>query len=262
MRFLKNRFVIGCLCIIVAFAIGFIGVPLLSNSANEKITVVIAREFIPKGSEITSSMLTEHNISRGDVPYSSGSFYTVINQSGNASDMAVFVQGGSKMYASCDIYANDMITTQKISSQYPYTDMAIRTLDNEHFAVSAGVSSLSAGVSGKIREGDVLTLLIYSNNDSVFVDSYLNYVKVISVASSEGSEISDSADSKSSKIPSVITFEVNLSQAMLLAEYNSSYGIHYALAARADTDKANQLIETQNKMLGEEHKFGRLGDQE
>ncbi len=261
MRFLKNRFVIGCLCIIAAFAIGFIGVPLLSSSASQKITVVIARDFIPKGSEISIAMLTEHNISRGDVPYASGSFYTVINQSGNASDTAVFTQNSGKIYASCDIYANDIITSQKISSQYPYTDMAIRTLDDNRFAVSAGVSSLSAGVAGKIREGDVLTLLIYSDNDSVFIDSYLNYVKVISVSNSEASDISDNAESGGSKIPSVITFELDLDQAMLLAEYNSSYGIHYALAARADTEKAEQLLGKQNELLKDGHKYSRLGEE-
>lgn len=261
MRFLKNRFVIGCICIIVAFAIGFVGIPLLTNSANQKITVVIARDYISKGSEITPAMLSEHNISRGDIPYSSGTFYTKINQSGNSADMAIFTQSSGKMYASCDIYANDMITTQKISSQYPYTDMTIRTLDNNHYAVAVGVPSLSAGVAGKVREGDVLTLLIYSNKDDVFIDSYLNYMKVISVSNSEATDITDNAESNKSKIPSVITFEATLEQSMLLAKYNSNYGIHYALAARADTDKANLLLNEQNKALQNSHTYGRLEDQ-
>lgn len=259
MRFLKNRFVIGCLCIIMAFVVGFVGVPLLANSANQKVTVVIARQFIAKGTEISSSMLAEHSIARGDIPNDAGSYYTVINQSGNSSDNSVFTQSNGKMYASCDIYERDIITTQKISNEYPYSDMEIRTLDNDHYAVSAGVSSLSAGVAGKIRAGDVLTLMVYSKNDDVFIDSYLNYVKVISVANSEASDIVDNSDAKGSRIPSVITFEVNLDQAMLLAEYNSNYGIHYALAARAETDKAQQLLEEQEKMLKQEHKQGRIG---
>lgn len=255
MRFFKNRFVIGCLCIILAFAVGFIGVPLLSSFENQKVTVMIAKENIAKGSEVTSSMLMEHNISRGDIPFNNDTYYS-------ASTINEYLRGGGKLYASCDIEARDMMTTNKLSSEYPYTDMAIRTLDASHYAVSAGVASLSAGVAGKIREGDVLTLMIYSDKDNVFIDSYLNYVKVISVSNSEASDIKDNAESNGSKIPSVVTFEVNLDQAMLLAEYNSNYSIHYALAARADTDKAQALLSEQNKMLTQEHKYGRLAGEQ
>lgn len=256
MHFFKNRFVIGCICIVLAVAIGFIGVPLLSKAENKKITVMIAKDSISKGSEVTMSMLSEHKISKGDMPYDGDTYYL-------ASTINDYFSGGGKFYASCDIEAHDIMTANKLSSQYPYTDMAIRTLDDTHYAVAAGVSSLSAGVAGKIREGDVLTLMICPDKDKVFIDSYLNYVKVISVSNSEASDIKDGTETNGSRIPSVITFEVNIDQAMLLAEYNSNYGIHYALAARADTDKAQKLLSDQDKMLSEEHKYGRLaGDQQ
>ena len=94
----------------------------------------------------------------------------------------------------------------------------------------------------------------------MFIDSYLNYMKVISVSNSEAADINDNAESSKSKIPSVITFEATLEQSMLLAKYNSSYGIHYALAARADTDKAELLLNEQNKALQNGHTYGRLED--
>ncbi len=256
MRFLKNRFVIGCLCIIASFAVGFIGIPLLSGAQNQKVTVLIAKDNIPKGSEVTLSMLAEHNISRGDIPYGNETYYS-------ASGVNDYLNGGGKLYASCDIEAKDIMTVNKLSSQYPYSDMEIRTLDDSHYAVSAGVSSLSAGVAGKIREGDILTLMICSDNDGVFIDSYLKYVKVISVSNSEASDIKDNSESSGSRVPSVVTFEADLDQSMLLAQYNSNYRIHYALAARAGTDKASKLLEEQNTMLSQEHKYGRLeGEQQ
>lgn len=258
MRFIKNRFVLGCFCIILAFAIGCIGVPKLIDSYDRKVTVVMAKEYISKGSEIQPSMLTEYKMSIGDIPYSQGEYYNVIAPSGNG-EKAFFASGGEKMYASCDIYPNDVITSSKASDAYPYSDMEIRTLDNNHYAVTANVSSLAAGVAGKVRSGDVLTLLIYSDND-VFIDSYLNYVRVISVSNSEAADINDSTESDRSRIPAVITFEATLEQAMYIAKYNNNNGIHYALAARADTDKAAQLLSIQEKMLTESHARSRSGE--
>lgn len=260
MRFIKNRFVWGCFCIVLAFAIGCIGVPKLIDSYDQKVTIVMAKEYISKGSEIQASMLTEYKMSKGDIPYGQGEYYDAINSSGNGG-RAFFPSDGEKMYASCDIYPNDMITPSKASAAYPYSDMEIRTLDNNHYAVTANVSSLAAGVAGKVRSGDILTLIIYSGSD-VFIDSYLNYVKVISVSNSEAADINDSTESDRNHIPSVITFEVTLEQAMYIAKYNNSNGIHYALAARADTDKAAQLLGIQEKQLQDSHGYNRSGEQQ
>ncbi len=257
MSFLKNRFVIGCICIVLACLIGFVGVPMLTNVSNQKITVLVANRDIPKGTTLDASMFYEHSISRGDVPYAADEYYTVVNPSGNASDVALFAQGTGSLYAERDIFANDIITMGKVTDQYPYSDMELRTLPNDKFAVSVNVTSLASGVAGKIREGDILTLLVYSDNDDVFVDSYLNYLKVISVSNSDAVDIKESGEG----IPSVVTFEVNISQAMLLAEYNTNYGIHYALAARAGSEKADILTDAQNKLLKEEHRKGSLEDQ-
>lgn len=260
MRFIKNRFVIGCFCIILAFAIACIGVPALINSYDQKVTIVMAREFISKGTEIESSMLTEYKMSKGDIPYSQGEYYNTVNPSENG-QKALFSTVGEKIYASCDIYPNDIITPKKASAAYPYSDMEIRTLDNNHYAVSANVSSLAAGVAGKVRSGDILTLVIYSDND-VFIDSYLNYVKVISVSNSEAVDINDSTETDRSHIPSVITFEATLPQAMYIAKYNGNNGIHYVLAARADTEKSTELLRIQEKQLNEEHGYNRSGAEE
>ncbi len=261
MHLFKNRFVIGCVCIILAFAIGFIGVPLLSSAASRKITVVAAKIDITKGTELDASMFYEHKISAGDIPYNSGEYYTVVTSNGSQSELPLFSQNGGKLYAEFDILQNDIVTKQKVTSEYPYSDMEIRTLGDDHYAVAVNVSSLAAGVAGKVRAGDVLTLMIYSDNDSVFIDSYLNYVKVISVSDSNAADIIDNPESSGSSIPSVITFDVDVRQAMLLAEYNSNYRIHYALAARANTEKSETLMNEQEKLLGNEHKLGRLEDQ-
>lgn len=271
MRFIKNRFVIGCICIIVACLVGFVGVPLLSNVSTQKVKIVVAAKNISKGSEITEDMFYEHNISKGDITYSEGEYFTSILQTKkitsetkndskddnkkekqNGNDKPLFKSSGGKLYASCDIHKDDIVTVDRISSEYPYADMTLRTLDRNYYAVSASVSSLSAGVAGKIREGDVLTLMICTD-DKVFVDSYLNFMKVISVSNSEANDIKDNSDG--SKIPSVVTFEATLEQAILLAEYNGSSTIHYALAARGETDKADELLEIQGRLLSEPHGY-------
>lgn len=252
MRFIKNRFVIGCICIIVACLVGFVGVPLLSNVSTQKVKIVVAAKNISKGSEITEDMFYEHNISKGDITYSDGDYYTSITEDKSASGKSLFKSSGGKLYASCDIHKDDIVTVDRISSEYPYADMTLRTLDRNYYAVSASVSSLSAGVAGKIREGDVLTLMICTD-DKVFVDSYLNFMKVISVSNSEANDIKDNSDG--SKIPSVVTFEATLEQAILLAEYNGSSTIHYALAARGETDKADELLEIQDRLLSEPHGY-------
>ncbi len=255
MKILKNRLVIGCVCIILAFAVGFIGVPKITEMLNEKIAVVVAAQNIPKGTELTESMFRSIRMSKGDLPYAEGEYYNFRTSAEVPSNMtanirSLFTEQGGKYYAATEICANDILTAAKVSSTNVYKDEKLRELGENQYAVAVSVNTIAEGIAAKVMAGDIVMLLIYDKNTNIEkVDPFLMYVEVLNVTNSEAVEINDSQTGASSGIPSVVTFKANIDQAIYLAKYENTANIHLALVCRGDEEKKAELLKKQNEFL-------------
>lgn len=253
MKILKNRLVLGCICIVVAFAIGFIAVPKITDMLNDKVTVVVMSQSIKKGDVITADMLKMVQMSFGDVPYEVGQYYNCIDTSnGGQTNNRIMLKDSSNqpqtLYAAIDMLPNDIITNSKVSESYPYHDEKMRSLEENQYAVTVSVGSLAASVGAKVMAGDIVSLLI-TNRDSIVanVPAELMYVEVMSIENSDASEINGTNDNSENGIPSVVTFKVNLYQAQILAGCEQNATIHLALVCRGDQEKAAELLEKQKQ---------------
>ncbi len=243
MSFLKNRFVIGCICIVIAFAVGFIGVPFFTDMTSEKVTVVIASRDIQKGAVLDESMFRMIEMSLSDLPYSMSDLYSSIS---GKNDSCIFMQDSTgKLYAAKDIYVNDFISKSKITSKIPYKNKELRELAEGEFATTVAIGGLDASVAGKVRQGDVITLLIATGEDekiSANIYDELMYMEILSVSSSEGVDITgDSTE----LMPSYVTLKCNLTQARMLAQLGENYSIHFAFAAHGSSERAAELLAKQ-----------------
>lgn len=247
MKFLKNRLVIGCLCVIFAFVIGFLVVPKLTDRLNDKITIVVAASDIKKGEELSSSNLKTIQISKGDVPYAINQYYNNVSESnGQATDnRRLLVDNDNRprnVFASMDMKANDVITDMKISNSSPYSDENLRTLEANKYAVSVTVKSLATGISGNVSCGDIVTVIVNSDGGTYAPEALL-YMEVIGVFNSDGAEIN--SENKAKGIPSTVTFKANLYQAQMLSDCENNASIHLALICRGDEEKAENLLKMQ-----------------
>lgn len=250
MRILKNRLFIGCVCIIVAFAVGFVGVPFVADMLNDKINVVVLNVDVEKGDKLTPDMFKLVQMSKGDVLYADNEFYNSIDVSNgqNVNNRLMFDPRDKVIYAALDMKMNDIITDAKISETYPYKDEKLRALGDNEYAVSVSVASLAASVSAKIMAGDIVTLLVSGDDEgAASAPSELMYVEVLNINNSDAVDINDVDADTENGIPSVVTFKVNLYQAQLLAGFEQSSVIHIALVCRGDEKKAQALLDKQQQ---------------
>lgn len=243
MKFLKNRLIIGCACIVLAFALGFLGVPFITQVTSDKVQVVVASQDISKGAPLTESMFRIIEMSLGDLPYSRSELYSAI--SGKNNECIFNVNSTGSRYAASDISANDFISRKKVTAEIPYKDKALRELGEDEYAVTISVGTLDASVGGKIRADDVVTVLVVSGKgeqERAAIRNSLKYMQIISVLSRDGVEITGES---SEAVPAFATIRCNLQQARELAQLNASYKLHLAFAAHSDSEKAAELLETQ-----------------
>lgn len=237
MKLIKNRLFIGCLCIVVAFAIGFLAIPYVINMLNDKATIVVAARDITKGEQLDKSDLKVIELTLGDIPYSSSEYYSTVE----------ILLGSGDKYATIDMKTNDIVTVSKASSEIPFDDQELRELNDGQFAVAVTVSSLSGNIGAKVQVGDIVTPMIYDGNKS-YIDGRIRYLEVIGIVNSDAKDI-NSGEQTENGIPSVVIFRVVQEQALALTEYENSSKIHLALVCRGDSEKADQLLESQRAAL-------------
>ena len=125
-----------------------------------------------------------------------------------------------------------------------------RTLNGTQQAISVTISSFANGLSGKLQNGDIISVITVSNNESI-IPAELTYVKVITSTTSKGTD-SDQLTPKEDgtyDLPTTITLLVNPTQANLLALYEQNAKIHLTLVYRGSAENSDKFLQSQNKMF-------------
>lgn len=238
MNFLKNKFIIGCFCIVFSVAFGGFIVPVMSEKImSDTVPVVVAQNDINEGNSLNEENLKVINFHNAD-----------ILPEGYSSDIEEF----KNKYAGAFIQKGDVITSAKISdssedAKNSYVEEI--SADNEKFAVSVDVSGYDAIVGGNIKIGDIVTIL--DSHGSSYKEIY--YLKIIDIVDSFGNQAEKTA-------PSVITFSVNIVQAEKIADLSQNDEIYLLLAARysVDSAKADALIAAQDSIFENDEYYREL----
>jgi pilus assembly protein CpaB len=242
MKFLKNRFVIGALCIIAALLIAFFALPSLQNrSQGAYVSAVRTKQPIEAGTQLIAEMLETVSIPE-----------TLVE--GGISDISSAVG----QYAAADLFAGDYLSVAKLSpTLIAQSSFPAGTAKNK-LIVSVTLPTLASGVSGHLLPGDVVTVIALpkgSVNQSLGVEPEteeadlsgaaiypeLQYIEVCMVTANNGANASVEAqpdeDTKNS-LPVTVSFYATQEQALLLAEMENQSIIHLAFVARgADVTK-------------------------
>ena len=230
---MKNRTIIGIICIVVAVIITFVIAPLINNVTNGAVSTVRLNQDVKQGSVITDAMLEDIEVSKNLV---SKEIITERNE----------IVG---KYASSNLYSGDLITKTKLTENGNTADDVFSSLDGTNVAISVTVDSLASGLSGKLQNGDIVSFIVTRNDtNQAITPPQLRYMKVVTTTTADGIDKNEviKNDDGSFELPSTITVLANNEQAKLLAEYEGTTNIHVALVYRGDKDTANKFLNIQN----------------
>jgi pilus assembly protein CpaB len=235
MRFYKKKFIIAFLCLAASAALTWKLFDVVESTKN---TVTLPRVIgrIEKGARITNDMIA----------YAEVGSYGLDERTIKSGE---FIIG---RYAAGDMFSGDMFTPDKIKSLEEISDNYVIKARNENkTAVSVQLKSISAGLSGKLKAGDVVSAYVFvnhggigSSNGEVVAYPELQYLEIAAVTNNRAEEIKYEPDREidfdkvktlgDTAIPASVIFIADEKQAIRLVEAENTGTIHLIFRGRGE----------------------------
>ena len=143
MRVLKNRTVIGVICIVLSLIICFVVTPLFQKTMSEKKEIVRVVKPIRSGEEITADMVKTVEVGSYNLP----------------EDVVKQLDTVIGAFASADLAPGDYILASKIAEEPAAENAYLYHLTGEKQAISVTVKAFANGLSGKLKSGDIVSVI-------------------------------------------------------------------------------------------------------
>lgn len=239
MKLLKNRTVLGILCIAVSLLICFAITPLVNAGLSRKSTIVRFTRQAEEGEQVTKNMVEEAEVGNYNLPE-------------NVVRSIADVEG---KYLTAGVYAGDYILTDKISDELAAENKYLYSLNGEKQAMSITINTFAEGLSGKLKSGDIVSVIApdYLGSGETVIPAELKYVEVIAVTAKSGYDANtgEKTEEEEKELPSTVTVLVKPEQSRLLARLEAEGEIHLSLVFRGETEKAAEFINAQDEVLDE-----------
>lgn len=234
---LKNRIVVGLICIIVALIICFGLTPMFNDALTSTVEIVRVNADIKQGDQITAKMVTTVEVGSYNLP----------------SNVVYRVEDVVGKYANTDLYKGDYILVSKLSDTPQLKNEYLIGLDGTNRAMSITIKSFAAGLSGKLERGDIVSLIAseVGSQRETLIPAELQYVEIIATTLSDGTDSDMQQEGDDTGLASTITVLVSPEQARLLVELEQGGSIHAALVYRGSSGIAKRFLEEQARVLEE-----------
>lgn len=234
---LKNRIVVGLVCIILALAICFGLTPMFNDALASTVEIVRVNTEIRQGDQITAKMVTSVEVGGYNLP----------------SNVVYRIEDVVGRYANADLYKGDYILAGKLSDTPQLKNEYLTGLDGTNRAMSITIKSFAAGLSGKLERGDIVSLIASDVGDlrETLIPAELQYVEIIATTLSDGTDSDMQEEGDGTELASTITVLVTPEQARLLAQLEQKGSIHAALVYRGNREDAEKFLEEQARVLEE-----------
>ena len=231
---MKNRTILGIVCIVLAAAVMFGAAPLVNTLTAGKVEIVRFSRDVPQGTRITAD----------DVAV------VEVGKTGLQDNAVKELEGVVGKYAACDVKVGTNVLSSYLADTADTADDVFRTLDGSKQAMSITIGSFADGLSGKLKNGDIVSVIVTQEKETV-IPAELTYVKVITTTTAEGTDKDELQQNEDGtyELPSTVTLLVNPAQATLLAGYEASGEMHLSLVYRGDEATANRFLQAQDKVF-------------
>lgn len=230
---MKNRTIIGIVCIVLALVVTFAVAPLVNRMAESRVDIVRMMKDVVQG----------HQISENDIEVVKVGGYNL------PADVILKKENVVGRFATTDLKAGDYLLPSKLTSTSDKANDVFRTLDGTKQAISITIQTFAGGLSGKLQNGDIVQLVVYQQDRTkAIIPGALTYVKVITTTTAEGADKDELTVNEDGtyELPSTVTLLVNQAQAKLLVEYENSGRIHADLVYRGDEATAQKFLDAQD----------------
>lgn len=241
MKFLKNRTVLGVVCIVLALIICFAITPLFNAAKSHTMKIIRIKSNVKIGQEITSKDIENVEVGAYNMP----------------SDVLQKSEDVVGKYAAMDMVKGEYVLSAKISDTPASENAYLYNLTGEKRAISITIPSFAGGLSGKLISGDIVSIIAvdYKEQGKTLVPEELQYVEVIAVTDSKGNDdetVTVKPDGEEeTELPETVTLLVTPMQANILAELEAEGEIHVALVYRGSAENAQKFITAQENLLEE-----------
>lgn len=216
MKFLKNKFVIGLFCLVLALVVVVMVMP---KNTGKTVDVIKLNNTVDANTQITDNMVRK----------------VTIPEDANVSGAITEKEKVVGKYTTTQIYKDDFIVDGKLSDTP--TNSNLYALNNGEEAISITVKDLASCVTGKLIEGDVVSIYYYDTTEKKVVENpLLKYVEVLATSNSAGVDVSTAAmdENQDDNIPTTLTLKVNREQAEALTKMEYEGNIHVTFVARGE----------------------------
>ena len=239
MGFIKNRTVIGVICIVLSLIISFGLTPLFNKSVSQRTEIIRVVKEIKAGDEITKDMVQIVEVGGYNLPDNIiRTKETVIGK-----------------YALSDLGIGDYILNTKLSDIPAAENAYLYNLDGSKQAISITIKTFANGLSGKLQSGDIVSVIApdYKKQGETVIPSELKYVEVISVTASSGYDANTGEQivEDDRELPSTVTLLVSPEQGNILAELEADSKSHLSLVYRGIPENTRKFIEIQEEIIEE-----------
>lgn len=247
---MKNRTVIGIICIVLALVLCFGVAPLIGRLTDGTVEVVKVKSgvTISGGTVITEEQIDKAKAKKSD--FQDGIYYTYSEFSAKYLDTTGDSYVGIP-YAACDLTAGEFVAKTKVSENGVSSDAALDNLGYDKVAVSVNVS-FSQCLSGKLDKGDIVSAIIVSGDTGTTIPDELRYVKVISVTASSAVDKDDMEPADNgglSESIATVTLEASEEQAKILVMNDGE--ITFVLQCKGTSGEAESYLKTQDEILAQ-----------
>ncbi|MCQ2426897.1 MAG: SAF domain-containing protein [Clostridia bacterium] len=229
---MKNRTVIGIICIALALIISFAVLPVVAGLMNRSTVVVRASKKINGGAMITADVLEKVSVGVKNLPEG------VIKDTSE-------VLG---KYAVGDMFPGDYVTSAKIKSEADGAADMLSRLEEGNLAVTVAVSSFAGGFSGQLSNGDLVRIMVVNKNGTVSPGA-LSAVRVITTVTKDAvlRDNSGVRGQEGEDIPVSIMFSVNPEQAALLFGYSAEASVCCAFLCHSGSPSEEKYLAEQKE---------------
>ena len=241
MKFLKNRTVLGVICIALALIICFAITPLFNASKSSTMRIVRVKNNLKIGQEITAKDIEVVEVGAYNLP----------------SEVVKKSEAVVGKFAAAEMFKGEYVLAAKISDTPASENAYLYGLTGEKRAISITIPSFAGGLSGKLISGDIVSVIAvdYRETGETIVPDELQYVEVIAVTDKKGNDeetttIKPDGEEETS-LPETVTLLVTPEQANILAELEAQGEIHVALVYRGTAENAQKFVDAQEKFLEE-----------
>ena len=232
---MKNRTAIGIVCVILAVVVTFVVSPMVNKVSEGKVKTVCFAKDILQGAKISDEDLEMIEVAKKSLPEK------------YITDKKAIIG----KYANSDLYKGDIATSAKITDNANTSDNILSALSGDKVAMSVTISSFAGGLSGKLQNGDIVSIYVTDKKGETTVPAELKYVRVITTTTKGGVDENDVIENEDGTfdLPTTITVLVSVKQAAKLANFEQNADMHVVLVYRGDAKNAQKFIDTQDKFL-------------